>query len=146
MKAVLWTTFLLTLLFLWGREVLNFGAARREKADPKRDELRFRRRTLGLSVLFLLGVLYELHNDVPFAEPVHELAYYGVMFVVVIWLLIIAARDMRAIAESYLDEQQRMTLQSLVELEEQLRGSAETDPDNRPIPLVRFDHDNEEET
>jgi hypothetical protein len=136
MKAALWTAFLLTLLVLWCREVLHFGAARREKADFKRDERRLRRRSLGLFVLLLLGGLYELSSVMPFASALHELVYYANFFIVLIWLLIIAARDVADIAESYVEERQQSTLQALVDLERKVRpATAEAD---RPIPNLDF--------
>lgn len=141
MKIVMWAAFAGILLVLWGREILAFGAARREKSDFRRDELRFRRRTLGLFVLLCLGLLYEGSHIMPYATPVHELSYYGVFVITLIWLLIIAARDFQDIAGFYVEKNQEQTLQTLVDLEEEIHRLRSRDPGNQPIPRLDFSGD-----
>lgn len=135
-KAVLWTAFVLTLVLLWCREVLNYAAARRLNADSTRDQQKLRRRSLGLFVLFLLGLLYELASLIPFAHPLHELVYYGVFVIVLVWLLIIAARDLNDIAQTYVQERRDAALQALVDLEGQVGGNRNSD--DTPIPPIKF--------
>ncbi|MDK2972322.1 MAG: hypothetical protein PWP23_2077 [Candidatus Sumerlaeota bacterium] len=135
-KAVLWTAFVLTLVLLWCREVLAYGAARRLKADSTADQRKLRRRSLGLFVLFLLGLFYELASIIPFAHPLHELVYYGVFVIVLVWLLIIAARDLNDIAQTYVQERRDAALQALVDLEGQIGTSG--DSDDMPIPPIKF--------
>lgn len=144
MKIVLWGAFLALLLLLWGREILAFGQARREKENPRRDELRFRRRTLGLFVLLLLGAFYEIGGRLTFAGPEFELSYWGVCLILLIWLLIIATRDFRDLADLYVEKREEVTLQALVDMERELQKEARKrnmqasspgiEEDNRPIP------------
>lgn len=138
MKIVLWVAFVTILVVLWCREVLAFGEARRTKTNPRRDELRFRRRTLGLFVLLLLGILYEGADLMPYASAVHELAYYGVFVIALIWLLIIAARDFQDLAGLYVEKNQEQALQTLVELEEELQRARGKDPEQQRIPPMDF--------
>ena len=151
-RVILWTAFIALLAVLWGREILAFGEARRRMPDNhKRDELRFRRRTLGLFVLLLLVLSYDASNflfdpDTLFGRAVDlrtELIYFGMCFILLIWLLIIAARDFHDIAESYLSSETNITLQTLTDVESEIlkRKSG----DDAPIPPMNFEDEKSDE-
>jgi hypothetical protein len=131
--VLLWIPFLALLAFLAGREFLVLGEARRLGTATPTDFRRLRRRCLGLFVLLLLALQNELVDHLEFADPRHEILYWGMCFATLIWLLIIAARDAHEIAQSWSNEQQQVTLQALVEIDERLKrrrepGSADDQP------------------
>jgi hypothetical protein len=136
MKILLWIAFLLLLLFLWGREILHTGAARRAGRDVRAAYRRFRRRTLGLFILFLLALTYQASDWIPFASLRHEAIYYGLYFILLIWLLIIAARDFTDLAESYVRDENRVTLETLQNLEKEIRTRRRGE--DQRIPGMRF--------
>ncbi|MCB2153574.1 hypothetical protein KQI84_01705 [bacterium] len=143
-RLVLWSTFLLLLLILWGREILVLGAAQREKEETRFENRRFRRRTTGLFVLLLLAGCYDLSNYLdPYLTARGAILYYGMCFIILIWLLIIATRDVRAEAIHYMEEQNQVTLQALLELER--RVAMRDDPDWQRIPPLEFPKKDEDE-
>src|SRR5690606_28365511 len=120
--------------------------ARRSGAAGPRPMRRFRRRTIGLVLLAGLGVCYDLSNrfisqGAERNDPdklVMELIFYGVFFGLLVALLILAAKDFHDVAEGYLEEQQKVTLQTLLEMEKELRGKGEVSEGNKLIPPIEF--------
>lgn len=142
MRVVLWSVFAALLLVMWGRELAVFVQARRERADTRRDMRRFKRRTLGLVLLLLMALLYDMaglmaaHVREGAGVPWIELVYYGLFFALLILLLLVVARDFRDIAEGYIEARHDMTMRTLVEMDRDLRGpSGEED---QPIPPMEF--------
>jgi len=140
----MWTAFVILLAVLWGREVLHFGEQRREGTATREDYLRFRRRTLGIGVLLVLAVAADMGGlvaDWLALDLRGKLLYYGICFIMLIWLLIIAARDMKAIGETWVHEQNRLTVSTLRDLESRMRSLR--DPDDQPIPPLDFSGEEE---
>ena len=141
MRIVLWTVFVIVLLMMWGRETHVYVQARRDKPDFSRDMRRFKRRSIGLFLLLLLGLMYDLSSVIsddttgqPPSQLYYELAFYGAFFGVLVALLIIVLRDFRDIAELYSEDRTRMTLETLVELERELGP----DSGDEFIPRLEF--------
>ncbi|MEQ8820882.1 MAG: hypothetical protein RLY93_11610 [Sumerlaeia bacterium] len=141
-RLIVWPLFLATLTGFWIREILSLREALRhhgEDLEAAKPELRrFRRRTLGLVVLVLLALGYDLLHILPFPEPRHQMAFIGVCFILLIWLLLIALRDVRDIADSY----SRSRAQATVDALRFLHDRTPQDPgesDRQPIPTPRFD-------
>ncbi len=139
-RAAIWAAFLVIVAILLGRELLHMLDLRREGGACEFDRARFRRRTLGLGVLVVLAAMTDAGSLIdPYLDAPRMLAYYGVCFVVLIWLLIIAARDYRALAESWSADRDRMAVEALLELEKEIRS----DSDDEPIPPLDFDQTRE---
>lgn len=146
MRLVLWITFLLLLAIMWIREISQYVQARRTKPDAGRDMRRFKRRTLGLVLLLMLGLTYDLSSvlimqgagQATATQLRWELMYYLIFFLLFVALLILAVRDFRDVAEDYLDDQQQMTLQTLTDLDRELKARRQSDSDDQAIPRIEF--------
>jgi hypothetical protein len=137
MRLVLWAVLIATLVIVWGREVLALEEVRREGMVTTGDRRRFRRRTLGLFLLLLLGVGMDMSFHVEWAAPWQEAGFYGIFFIVFIWLLIVAARDLRASLLAIAQEQRGVTLQTLEELRRTMEANGPRRDTDR-IPLMDF--------
>lgn len=143
-RIVLWTAFIATLAILWGRELAAYFSAARFGEATDDDRARLRRRSLGLGVLLLMAAMadagswvekhFELQNDAP-----RMLAYYGVCFVLLIWLLIIASRDFRALSSTWVRDRDKATMDFLDRIEREM--ARDDDEDTRPIPRIQFPKD-----
>lgn len=127
--------FLLIVLLLSGgiflaREILQIGEAQRAGADPIPHFRRFRRRVKGLFlllVLFVLAFFYENFAAWGQFDARTSLIYFLGTLVVLIWLLLVATRDARAVALEAIEESRRLTDEAMKkahqEFEENLGGS-----------------------
>ncbi len=137
-RILVWVVFVAVVAILYGREWLHFHDLKGTGEASENDRARYRRRSLGLGVLVLLagmadaGTYFDRFLDAPLM-----LSYYGVCFIVLIWLLIIATRDFRAVGESWVHQRERMAIEALRELEQELREN--NDPEDRAIPPLDFD-------
>lgn len=136
-RIVLWAVFLAILAIMWGREFITLGEARREGTARLFDFHRFRRRTLGLFLLLLLGLGMDLSTWLEWDTPWQAVGFYGIFFILFLWLLIVAGRDLRATLASFQHENEGVTLAALEEIRRTFaaqRGSRDHDA----IPLMDF--------
>lgn len=141
MAVLLWLVFLGVLAYLWAREILVFEAMRRtEEGTRPSDFQRFRRRTLGLVLLLILAALVHLGAVTPNLDHQGRIGWAGICFILVIWLLIVAARDFRASLEELMDEQQRAAIEAIIEVERAAAMHREGQPleDHMMIPRLDF--------
>lgn len=127
-----------------GYEVLVLGDARRSGRATPEDYRRFRRRFLGASVgVALAGVmLFAGWWERAVLADFHALiAWYGIGFILVIWLLIIATRDFRVTLLGAIEENRRITIESLENVERTIRSrQAQGDvapPEAPPAPAPK---------
>lgn len=102
------------------RESLVVSEGRRNGLDEKRLYRRFRRRTKGMILMIVLYISTVFFEDIALTgifSAREAILYIGATFILLIWLLIIASRDMKEVAHNALFERQRITLESLAELE-----------------------------
>ncbi len=137
MRLVLWAVLMASIAIIWGREVLALGDARREGMVTAGDLQRFRRRTLGLVLLFLLGIGMDMSFHVEWAAPWQEAGFYGIFFILFLWLLIVAARDFRASLLAIAQEQRGVTLQTLEDMRRTMEANKPRRDTDR-IPLMDF--------
>ena len=137
MRIVLWAVFIGILAIMWGREFIVLGEARREGAATAFDFRRFRRRSLGLLLLLLLGIGMDLSTWLQWDTPWQAIGFYGIFLIFFIWLLIVAARDLRATVLSFERERQGVTLQALEEMRRTV-SRRESRDEYDPIPLIDF--------
>jgi hypothetical protein len=136
-RIVLWAVFLAILAIMWGREFITLGEARRDGSATLFDFQRFRRRTLGLFLLLLLGIGMDLSTWLKWDTPWQAVGFYGVFFILFLWLLIVAGRDLRATLATFHNENEGMTVAALEEIRRAFaaqRGSR----DHQAIPLMDF--------
>lgn len=124
-------------VLLLGREVLVLGGAKRRGAEMIPHYKRFRRRATGLVVLFLLflsALAFEpLARAAAFDARLTLLYFLGAM-ILLIWLLLIAARDMRETAIDALAERQTMAASMLRDATERARRAGGEKGDDRDPP------------
>lgn len=117
------------LVFGFGYEVLQFGEARREGRLVKHHYARFRRRNLGLFVVALLAghlLTLDLAEDLLREDPKTLFAWYGLAFILLIWIVKIAVKDFRAELIHALDETRETTIRSYAEIDEIVRKHRES--------------------
>ena len=120
MKALIAFIGCAALVAAWAREILEFGAARRENRLTRANYLRIRRRSLGFFLLaVLIGMVYFTTNvEAALQTQLKPLmAWYGSCLMIAIWLMIVAARDFRATILAAVDENRAATLASVEGLE-----------------------------
>jgi hypothetical protein len=137
MRFILWAVLIAALAYIWGREILALGEARREGIVTVTDLQRFRRRTLGVVLLLLLGIGMDLSFRLTWEAPWQEVGFYGIFLILFFWLLIVAARDLRASLLALAQEQQGVTLMTLEELRRTMQGNTVRRDTDR-IPLMDF--------
>lgn len=132
--------FVLLILFslaIVGAEILRVGKGRRAGEDEKALFRRFRRRAKGvvlLNAMFLLAAWYDEILSAHIHTAGGLLLYVGLVVILMFWLLILAARDLRETVTEATEQQQTIALQALVELEEEIvrareeRKAAAKDP------------------
>jgi len=120
--------FLLVLLaavgVLLGREILSAGAARRAGADPRAINRRLRRRAKGLALLLAVYAGAAWFEDAAAwgAFSLREgILHVGGVIILVFWLLILVARDIRETAMEAAGERQAFAVESLQRIEEEIR-------------------------
>jgi len=134
MKYFLYFLGVCGVLVMLAKEILIFGDLRREGRINLDAFKRIRRRTLAAFLLVLLGthlvslgkVERVLAND-----PQTLFAWYGLAFILVIWLVIIATRDFRAEMQRALQETRELTIESQKEIANILHK--QRDGDDAPI-------------
>jgi hypothetical protein len=136
-RIVLWAVFLAILGIMWGREVIVLGEARREGRATQFDFRRFRRRTLGLFLLLVLGVGMDFSTWLQWESPWQTVGFYGIFFILFIWLLIVAARDLRATVMTFERERQGVAMEAIEEMRRVVARRASR-ADDQPIPLMDF--------
>lgn len=124
---------------LLAREILALGEAKRRGAEMLPHYGRFRRRAKGLVVLGLLfvsAILFEpLSRAAAFDARLAFLYFLGAI-VLLIWLLIITTRDMKATAIEAMAERQTMAADLVQEVMSRARdaGTAEREAGSPPGP------------
>lgn len=98
---------------------------------------RFRRRALGLVLLLIVPVSVALGDYLVIEDPMRRAAYYGLPTILLIWVLLIALRDLNASAEAFAKARQEATLEALRAVEEQLRNRRKDHGDDQRIPTIR---------
>lgn len=109
--------------WLAGREFLVLGEVRRAGMADKMDYRRFRRRIKGVLLLVLLYALAAFYEDIArfgLFTLREAFLYSGIFVIVLFWLLIVTSRDIKATAYMALYERQRMTLESLSDIEKEI--------------------------
>ncbi len=109
-------------------EVLHFGEARREGRLARHHYSRFRRRSLGSAVVGLLAahlLTLDLAEDTLRDDPKTLFAWYGVAFILLIWIIQISVKDFRAELTHALDETREVTRRSYAEIDEAIRRHRE---------------------
>lgn len=107
-------------------------AARGRRPPPA---TRTRRRMLAAGLLLLLGAMMSANRVMPFDEPAQWIGWHGVQLVLLLWVMILAARDLRATAMDY-TRLRREAVREAMERVERLVAER-NDPDNQPIPILR---------
>ncbi|CAN5194820.1 hypothetical protein BH09SUM1_BH09SUM1_07330 [soil metagenome] len=116
MKYLILVILLIVSCGLVGRETMRVGEARRAGEDEPRIYARFRRRVKGAMLLFLLYVLTAFYEEIARRAGFRgreAILYFGGDFVVLFWLLILAARDFKETAFDAIRERQRITVDAL---------------------------------
>lgn len=136
----------LGIVFL-GREVMEVGTRRRAGADERTIYRRFRRRTKGvilLVALYLMAAFFDQFFRATQATPRIIILYTGAAFVLLIWLLLLAGRDVRETALMAITERKRLTEDSFLRIDEAVRRrrASRTDAPARP-PGVAGDDANQ---
>jgi hypothetical protein len=124
---VRWVFLILILLVsgvLMAREIGALGEARRSGTDDRQQYVRFRRRTKGVLLLLLLFLMAAFFEDISAWAGFglrEGFLYAGAFIIVLFWLLILASRDIKYTAHAALYQQQKITLESLAEIDRELR-------------------------
>lgn len=95
----------------FGAEVLRFGEARRRGALTKLHYRRLRRRIKGLLLLplfYVLGLYHEEIFKMLQLDPRGMILYGGLALIILVWILILAARDLHETAEFAAEESRRI--------------------------------------
>lgn len=107
-----------------GREVIALGKARKDGEESAPYIERFRRRAKGLAllvVLYLLAAFFEdIHAGLHF-QAREVILYIGFTLVVLVWLLILAGRDVRATALSALEQRRKLASDSMAGIDAEIR-------------------------
>ncbi len=121
--AILAILILVALAFL-AREILTIGQERRAGAEEKPLYRRFRRRAKGLLLLIVLYISAAFYDELAafgHFDAQANLLFMGGILIIMIWILIIAARDFRESALAIVRENEQMTRETLQSLEEEMR-------------------------
>lgn len=130
MKFFLYFVGVCGILVMLAKEILEFGELRREGRLNLDAFKRVRRRTLAAFLLILLGAhLVSLSKVERILANDHQtlFAWYGLAFILVIWLVIIAVRDFRAEMQRALKETRDLTIESQKEIANILTKQREAD-------------------
>lgn len=124
LKIALLVILLLAAAHMLGREVIALGKARREGEDIALLGARFRRRAKGLALLvalYLLAAFFgNLHAALGFTAK-EVILYIGFTLIVLVWLLILAGRDVRATAMDALEQRRRLASESMAGIDAEIR-------------------------
>ncbi len=105
------------------REILTLGQEKRAGKDVDALYKRFRRRAKGLLLLiflFALTAYYDYFEASEFSGAREIVLYVGLVMIVLIWVLILASRDLKETAHEALRNKQELTLSSLADFEREL--------------------------
>lgn len=122
---MLWKILLLAVLILGAlaiaaREVLVVGEERRRGAQEARVFRRFRRRAKGLLLVVVLGALALFYDEAARLlnlGPRGTILYTGLVLVMLIWLLILAGRDVKEATEELVTDQRTARQQAMADLD-----------------------------
>lgn len=109
------------------REFLVLGAVRRAGNGTKADFARFRRRSLGVTLTtILLAMLFaEERVGAALGDGLEArrimLVYYGLCMILVLWVLMVAVRDFHITLLGAMDENRRITVDGLEEMNRTVR-------------------------
>ena len=124
LKIALLVILLIASAHMLGREVIALGKARREGEDIALLGARFRRRAKGLALLialYLLAAFFDnLHAALGFTAK-EVILYIGFTLIVLVWLLILAGRDVRATALDALEQRRRLASESMASIDAEIR-------------------------
>ncbi|MEO8377634.1 MAG: hypothetical protein ABI579_08175 [Candidatus Sumerlaeota bacterium] len=124
LKLFLFVILVLACAYALGREVIALGLARRdgENSAPYID--RFRRRGKGLALLIMLYLLAAFFENVYTSlhfQAREVILYIGFTLIVLVWLLILAGRDVRATALQALEQRRRLASDSMAGIDEEIQ-------------------------
>ncbi|MBI1292048.1 hypothetical protein GC173_12520 [bacterium] len=105
------------------REIMVVGAGRREGIEPKPLYRRFRRRAKGVVLLATVASLTAFHHDIAkllYLMPAEHFKLLGLLLITVIWVLILAGRDLRETTLEAIEQRQAITVETLKEVAEAL--------------------------
>lgn len=124
LRLLVLAVFVILILVFLAREILVFGQEKRSGAPEKPLLRRLRRRAKGLILLLGLFTLTAYYGDI--AEIGHfdwraNLLFMGGILILMIWILIIAARDFRESALAIIRENEEITRETLQSLEKEMR-------------------------
>jgi hypothetical protein len=105
---------------LIAREILRVGESTRAGENPLVAYRRFRRRAKGallLAGVVAVGLFHELIARSAGLRPQEHFLLLGGLIIVVIWVLILAGRDLRESTEELLSTRQRLTMEALEGIE-----------------------------
>jgi hypothetical protein len=122
---VIWRLLLIAALAIGGvvvvlREVLIVGEGRRSGIDPKQLYRRFRRRTKGIGLLVLTFALTLFHMEIARGLgliPSEHFMLLGLLLICVIWVMILAGRDLHETTLEALEQRQQIALEALMQVE-----------------------------
>lgn len=135
---ILWVLILSGLGTLFWRELEAYRGVKNSGQPADRAKSRFRRRVLGIGVLFLLLVSLQIGEfyEESFGYQ-QKILFYLMCMVMLIWVLILATRDFRDLAMSYSAMRTEMTLKALQELEREFSQKS-SNPEDQLIPPLSF--------
>ncbi|MDX1972180.1 MAG: hypothetical protein SFY68_06570 [Candidatus Sumerlaeia bacterium] len=130
-------------IFLFPLLLREWGAYARVEADDlvkkQKARQRFHRRLLGGVLLVLLLLLLQFGDALTHHSTLQQkMLYYLGCFLLLFWVLILAARDFRDLAMDFATAQTRMTLSTLSEVQREV-ARKNTGTDNSPIPPLNFE-------
>ncbi len=120
---------------LLGREVLAVGAARRAGEPMVPHYRRLRRRVLGIALLIVLYVIvgwYDVLADWGTFTVRDHLLYVGGVFILLIWTLITASRDLKETAHEALAERRRLAADSFQHIQDEIERKKEENKGKAP--------------
>lgn len=135
MKILLLAALVVVGAGLLGREVLALGAARRAGEAMLPHYRRFRRRVLGIALLLVLSVVVGWYDNLAewgtFTLRDH-LLYVGGVFILLIWTLITASRDLKETAHEALAERRRLAADSFQHIQDEIERKKEEEKEKAP--------------
>ncbi len=118
-----------------GREILQIGEGRRAGQNEVTLYRRFRRRAKGLFLLIVLYILAAYYDEI--AAWGHfgwrdMILFTGGIFIILIWALILAGRDLKETALEVTAERQRLTMEAFLDITEEIERRKAQDQDSPP--------------
>jgi hypothetical protein len=131
MKIVFLVILILAGCYFLGLEVMRTGAGRRAGLDDVELLRRLRRRIKTFVLLLALYVMAAWYEEIArwgYFTPKATLLYFGAAFAILIWLLILAAREVRDAAHMALETSRRIRTETIEELEKEIDRARKQPP------------------